>query len=345
MRSRPPGESQSGSLGDVALKILSVLLACSALTLAAGPVPARAATRTNAAPFPSCDRACLVGIVEQYVRAFVARDPARAPWAEHVMASENNVEMRIGDGAWGVITGKGPQDLTLADPQTGQAAYYGVIQLNGIPCWYAVRIKVADRRITEVEALWRPRGAVLRPDAPAGNDPMALQHDPEFFLSLKPEERTARRRMVDLAEGYFSTLQLNDGKILTAFTDDCSRNDNGTVTAGLPDAEHPKRQTCVEDFKGGHFWFDNAARERDMLLVDEEKGLVLARAFLDHDAKPPSGPLPDGTMPRAAPRTPNSFSMLELFKIKKGAIHRIYVVHVDVPYRSTSPWTGARSEP
>ncbi|MEO6339780.1 MAG: hypothetical protein ABIO39_07080, partial [Caulobacteraceae bacterium] len=190
---------------------------------------ARAADReASAVPLVSCDRACLSGIVDEYMKAFTARDWKRIPWADHVTMTENNTAMKVGDGAWAVVTGKGPQDLIVADPMTGQAGYMGVIELNGIPAWYALRMKVVDRKITEVEYIWRPRPAVVNPNAPGGNDPRNLQHDPFLSQTLPEAERVSRSRMVDLSNGYFSTLQKNDGKIFTQFDPACSRNDNGT---------------------------------------------------------------------------------------------------------------------
>ncbi|MEO6341389.1 MAG: hypothetical protein ABIO39_15205 [Caulobacteraceae bacterium] len=288
----------------------------------------------------SCDRACLVGVVDQYMKAFVARDWRRLPWADHVKMTENNTAMKAGDGAWAVVTGKGPQDLTVADPLTGQAAYMGVIELNGIPAWYALRLKVIDRKIAEVEYVWRPRPANLNPATPGASDPRSLKHDPAWYDDLQPNERTPRSRMLDLANGYFSTLQRNDGRIFTEFDPVCTRNDNGTVTSGVPDSPNPLyRLNCGEQFKTGLYFFDNAVRERDYPLVDEQKGVVLARAFLDHNAQVIDFKLTDGTPRTSSFKTPHTFGMMELFKIRSGKLYRISVTHIDVPYHSSSPWT------
>jgi len=41
--------------------------------------------------------------------------------------------------------------------------------------------------------------------------------------------------MISIADGYFSTLQLNDGTLFTEFTDDCNRIENGLQTTRNPD--------------------------------------------------------------------------------------------------------------
>ena len=73
-----------------------------------------------------------------------------------------------------------------------------------------------------------------------GGDPKAYIHYPVMSQVQPPDQRTPHRRMIDLANGYFSTLQLNDGKVLTAFTDDCERQENGFESAGNPKFDRPE---------------------------------------------------------------------------------------------------------
>ncbi len=84
---------------------------------------------------------------------------------------------------------------------------------------------------------------------------------------------------------------------------------------------------------------NDAVRERDFFLVDEEKGIVMARAFLDHNAVVQTINLTDGTQIHAGFRTPNSFVMLEMFKFRDGKLYRAEVVHADTNYHASSPWT------
>jgi hypothetical protein len=89
----------------------------------------------------------------------------------------------------------------------------------------------------------------------------------------------------------------------------------------------------------GRYLFDNALRERDYPLIDEEKGIVFARAFLDHDSRVINYKLTDGTPMSTSFKTPHTFHVIEFFKIRSGALYRMHVTHIDVPYRDTSPWT------
>src|SRR5579863_8366089 len=313
-----------------------------AFALVLGGLTMMATTRAqqlNAVP-SNCDRACLVEFMNKFLTALPTRDPRRVPWADKVQFTENNVPMMIGDGSWAVATAKLNNDLIVADPVTGQAGYFGTVELNGLPTWYAARLKVVDGKVAELETIWRPRPAVVNAAAPGGGDPKDLKHDPAMYDSLAPAERVPRRKMIDLANGYFATLQLNNGTLFTDFDPTCSRIDNGTKTANNPDSPQANfRLNCGDQFKTGMYAANNALRERDFFLVDEEKGIVMARAFLDHNAVVQTINLTDGTQIHAGFRTPNSFAMLEMFKFRNGKLYRAEVVHADTNYHASSPWT------
>ena len=51
---------------------------------------------------PACDKACLQGFVEQYLDAWVARDPKKLPLAANVKYTENGQRLELGDGSWNV---------------------------------------------------------------------------------------------------------------------------------------------------------------------------------------------------------------------------------------------------
>jgi hypothetical protein len=296
---------------------------------------------SNALP-ADCDRACLEGFLDHYMQALLARDPARLAWASVVRFSENNVSLRLGDGLWGTITAHNvAQDLKFVDVQQGQAGLFGVIEEHGVPGYFALRLKIIDRRIAEVET---QVNRTPPPDAgavpgPFYADPNTFRHFPQMSETLPPAERTPRNRLVDLANGYFSTLQLNDGQLLTAFSEDCARRENGFQSAGEPGSASPAiRMSCAEQFRVGSYRMVSAVRDRAYVVVDEERGLVLARAFNDHNGVLTDFKLADGTPAVSFAKYPSTLSMLELFRIRAGRIERIEVVHIGVPYAMPSAW-------
>ncbi len=293
---------------------------------------------------PACDRACLYGFVDKYLAALVAKDPAQLPWAPHVKFTENNVELPVGWGLWGTISGLGAEDLRAADPQTGQVAYYGVIDERGTKSFFALRLKIDDGKIAEVETIVDRKGYG---PGPFGN-PDTLEPVPVLLADVPLEHRAPRERMIALADGYFNTLQLNDGKLFTLFTPDCSRRENGVWTANDP---HPGSSgdsnvnvsaygkiSCEQGFKLGNYRWDDELRARRFPLVDEEKGLILAGGFIDHAGKLQKFTTTDGVVHDAPLKSPHSFCFLEMFKIQDGAIRHAEAMFITVPYHMPSPW-------
>ena len=68
---------------------IAVLAAVVTALVAAGPT-ARIAASTGPIPL-NCDRACLEGVMNQYLAAVVAHDPKRVPLSEDVMYTENDL--------------------------------------------------------------------------------------------------------------------------------------------------------------------------------------------------------------------------------------------------------------
>ena len=104
-----------------------------------------AATPAQGPTVLDCDRACLTGLIDQYLAGMLAHDPKRVPWASHVRFTENNVPMRIGDGLWGTIDKLGGYKVYFADSQAGQAGFYGVVSEGSKTSVYGLRMQVQDR--------------------------------------------------------------------------------------------------------------------------------------------------------------------------------------------------------
>ena len=283
-----------------------------------------------------CDAGCLEGFMDRYLGALAVHGVARLPWADKVKFSENNVWLHVGDGLWGTATARPSKMLLFTDPKSGQVGGLGLVEQRGQLAYFALRLKIVNGRISEAETLTN-QPDLSKPPSPAAGDPHELLHYPIMEQLLPPQQRTPRLRMIDLANGYFSTLQLNDGRLFTTFSDDCRRQENGFESAGNPKFDRPEgKLSCGDQFKTGTFIFDTAVRDRDYMLVDEAHGLVLARAFIDHNAAAAQDRLADGSVVKSYIKSPNSLSMLELFHITAGKIDRIEVVHIDVPYAMPS---------
>jgi hypothetical protein len=102
----------------------------------------------------SCTRKCLVDIMDQYLAALSKNDPFGVPLADDVMLVENTRKTPIGEGLWQTATG-GPADfkIMVADPDAGEVAFMGVMEENEKPTIVAIRLKVEDNKIREIDHL------------------------------------------------------------------------------------------------------------------------------------------------------------------------------------------------
>jgi hypothetical protein len=310
-------------------------LAGGAVAQAAAPEGTwRTDPRVNAAP-AAATRAELYKALDSYLAALKARDTSRVKWAPRVRNTENNVALMLGDGLWGTITALGSYDLRFADPVTGQVAYFGTVTETTEVSGFTLRLKVTGGAIEEAEML-----VVRQSDSGIKFEGQKFEHKPAMNEMLPAAQRLPRERMISLADGYFDTLQLNDGHLFTRFHPKCLRVENGVQTTNNPNfAVVPvSRLGCEEQFKAGNYRYDTRLRARRFTLVDEERGLVLASGFIDHAGTLGDYRLTDGTLVKAPLTRPHSFYLMELFKLKDDSIEQIEANFITVPYNMPSPW-------
>lgn len=297
----------------------SLFLLCGSLALL-GNGEAAAAAR--------CDKACLEQIASQYREAWRMRDVARAPFGKKVRFVENNVEMAFPDGSWDTITREVGQPIVLSDPVTGQVGIYTSILQNDTQTFVAVRLAVRDARIVEIEHVLSTRRNLSSPPTPIG-DIWRYVRDPDFARIVAPAERATRERLVAHANGYFDTLQFNNGEIRgTRFAPGATRNENGLLFTDIDGG-----------FRSGRYRFNNRVRDRDCMLVDEERSAVMCRGYIDHKGQLDQYRLTDGTVTRSVFREPQTWSFLESFKVRGDAISAVEATFTGAPYFIRSPYT------
>jgi len=293
------------------------------------------ATPENSRTAEACDRACLYRVLDTYLAALAVRDPTGLPLAGNYRFTENNVALEIGDGLWGTLTALGDYDLRFADPVNGAVGFFGTVTETRDVSAFTLRLKVVDQRIAEIESL-----IARQADEGFKFENQKFEHKPVLNEIISPEERMSRDGLITLADGYFDTLQKNDGTLHTVFHPDCNRIENGVQSTNNPDFPQVPvaRLSCEAQFRLGNYRYDDRLRARRYLLVDEERGLVLAAGFIDHEGRLGEYTLTDGKVLTSPIRRPHSYYLLELFKIKGGAIQQIEANFITVPYRMPSPW-------
>jgi hypothetical protein len=281
----------------------------------------------------SCDRACLYRSLDGFLDALRQRDPWRTNWSKNALVTENNVVMPIGEGLWGTLTKLEAYDLRLADPVNGQVAMFGAVNERGAISPFVVRLEVRDGAIRRADMLVRRKASEPRMMA----EPK-FEKKPVFDEVIPMQDRLPRARLISIADGYFDTLQLNDGTLFTQFDDQCNRVENGVQTTNNPALKQLSASLamgCAEQFRLGYFRYDDRLRDRRFDLVDEERGLVLARAMMDHSGRLQTFKLTNGTVEESRYLSPHSYYMFELFKITpQGKIRQIEAGFLTVPYNT-----------
>jgi hypothetical protein len=298
----------------------------------------------------NCDEACLTDIARQYMAEVyrdnptnqaarensfdvVPRDFSRLPWGPRVRFTENNVAMMIGEGFWGAARGDYNELLVLPDAATGNVIWFGITEEHEQAAYQGMRLKVENRQITEVETYFGREGT---PDlfAPTQNYTV----DPAFTQTLPADQRRTRQRLTVIVNGYLASKQLNDGRILAGFTDDCARITNGVnVTHGNYWAADIT-QGCRQQLEEGIYKPVDRIRSRRFPVVNEETGVVVALTIEDHATRYVEYASTSGETLKVDVEYPNSRGMLELFKVVDGNIARIEGVSVFLPYYIQDLW-------
>jgi hypothetical protein len=331
--------------------------ALTALSLAAAiAIVGYSPTRLNAStgPIPlTCDRACLEGVMNQFLAAVVAHDPRRLPLSEDVMYTENDQAMKVGDGFWKTAEGVGNYKHYFADPEFGQVAFMGTMKEAGTPLLFSLRLRIELGRITEIESVYfRPGGG--GPNNIAGMD-AGGKVDDMWFKSIPPGQRASRPQMIATADAYFSGLQKNDGKGVNGsptypFTNDCHRVENGSPTTNVPRPPNEAPGTinlfamdCLSQFQRGLYFVVQAIHHRRYPLVDGERGVVWSHAVFDQ------GTVNEGVLSTGEKYSyrgfnrPGSILVTEAFLIESGKIRRVEMIGPAATYHMNSAWPASLS--
>ena len=269
-------------------------------------------------------------LADQYRAAYAARDQGLAPIASGIRYTENSVALPFPDGTWDSITEELGPALTLVDTVQGSIGIFTAIRTLDVAGYLAIRLLVRAGEIVEAEHVFSTPRNLSGPPTPIG--PVAeFEHDPDLARAVAENERMDRAALISIANGYFDTLENNTGEIRnTAFTNDCVRYENGKAYGDVEKL-----------FRLGRYRFNERVRDRDYLVIDEPRGLVMARGFIDHKGILDDFTLTDGTEMKSIFREPHSWHLLELFKIKCGKITGIEATFIAVPYYMETPWARA----
>jgi len=304
-------------------------------TLLAGAMLTMTVAVVGAQGSGACNRECLIGLTEAYLSAMVARDPAKAPVTANVRVTQNTRPMSLGQGVWESIKGVRGYKLLVTDPAAGQVALYTVVDGAERPGLLTLRMKVEERRISEIESVYVGIG-----QTGFGSVDDLVTVDPVWTASLPPAQRRPRAEMVDIANRYFETLEKNIVDHVP-FTSNCLRIENGVQTAGRAGAPGLAGLGCRENVNHPMWNYITQITPRRHLVVDEERGLVSGMYMFRHGGTEPTYTLPSGEVVKhgEAMLRKQAVVISELFKIEDGRIRRIEAVMAGgLPLDAASGW-------
>jgi hypothetical protein len=324
-------------------------------SLVAAPTPL-----TMRSPGP-CARDCLYGFVDKYFDAMISRCPCNIAMSPDVKYTEDGQLVKPGEGIWKTIAGRGAYRIYLADPATGQAGYYGDFSEDGglLRGMVALRLKVQDHRITEVEVITvreqlRPKGGLSANTAGVMTSHMIDEMDPNSFivpdsiLIESPPAPEQRDRLVAATNRYFDGFTQSKGS-LVPFDGQCARRENGMLATNNPDGPivdpgNPTfrvfSQGCAQELDKGFFSALSKVRGVRQLIVDEGQGLVLTLSFFDNEGNVKSVSVPgvgNVVVPSDFLR-PVTYMAPQLFKLEDGKIRQIEGLAWPVPLGMRSGW-------
>ena len=297
-----------------------------------------------------CDRACLQALVADYLEALVAGDPSGLPLAGTVKYTENTATIPVGDGLW-VGASEGPTTFKIyaADATSGQVGFFGVMKEFGEPVILALRLKVVEGKIIEIEH-------VVARHLSESALPNLVKPRPGFLQPVPPSERVSREEMLRIANSYFESIEQCNGD-LAPFADDAERHENGAQTTtnkppdpasfGSSESEQVRLAMAKIDVLGVReqmncriLSYITRIRPRRLLIADEEMGLVYGFPMFVHrgDVRTIGIVGVPGVDTVPMPFGPINLQAGEIFKISGGKIHEIEANGFLLPYGAKSGW-------
>jgi hypothetical protein len=214
------------------------------------------------------------------------------------------------------------------------------------------RLRVINHQITEMESVVgrlsnTTGGAAFGAPKAASIDGQPRQ---QFLTDLPAAGRRTAAQLAAIVNGYYTGLEGNRGDKPPAFADDCHRLENETPTTNNPVASGAQpgagNLPCAKAFGLGYYREDTRLRNRRILAVDTERGLVYAGVFFDHDATVREYQLKDGRDFKVRNTGPWTWMIHELFQINAdGKISQVEAVLLSVPYGMRPGWATGTHMP
>jgi hypothetical protein len=266
----------------------------------------------------TCDRECLKGFITKYLDALTAKKPDSLPLAADVKFTENCKQIKVGEGYWKDVSGTVRYRLDIIDVNQSGAAALVVIK-GSASVLFALRLKVADQKITEIETIVTKNsteGMLFQPDgfkAPPADSAMTVMPKPELL--------NTRAEMIEIASKYPEAMKKGTGtfnKNGLYFSKGAYRLENGQLMAGpgctfLSGCDNIGTQS-LPSLSGMVY---------KPAVIDEHSGIVLLRMNFG------KGSVMSGS---------GTLDVMEAFKVYNDTMHCVYAIMRTVPEGTGFGW-------
>lgn len=254
----------------------------------------------------ACDRECLLGFMNRYLEASATHNPSAIPVSLTANIRENTIPVELGKDAWAKITAlKSKQEF--ADAETGQVFFWGAVEMDGGPAAMSVRLKVENRKITEIETVLN--------NGPEGlfNSDWLLEQDVLYESPLPPDRVSTREAMIKVVDNYWEAVGIHNASV-ASFSRRCVRYENGRGNPSIAPGETSACSGGLANFKG------QQTIERRYPVVDVERGVVISYTFIQHQERNPQ----------------QALYISSVAKIVDGKLRELDAVNYTVPFPATA---------
>lgn len=261
-----------------------------------------------------CDRKCLKEITQQYLSSLIKHSSSSAPLAANIRYTENAIDVAPGEGLWKSATALGKLQRIYVDPVQGQTAFFGLIEEATDPAIVSLRLKIANKKVVEAEAIIGRKGVSLY-------EPQNLIDFGPSDTSIAKKLRSTRKEMIAAADSYFNGAQSQNPDIVLQ-KPGCDRYENG-VKMTHRTGPGPGGVSMDKDCAGTIASATQIAEviNRRYPVVDEEAGVVMGTAVF---TRPPGAKRRDGTLwPRLL--------LTEFFPVENARFTAIYAAMFYLP--------------
>ncbi len=195
---------------------------------------------------------------------------------------------------------------------SGRALWLGRIEEHAQPAWAAVTVSADGDRIGRIDALIRRKEY---------RGPYAEPKGAPTFASLSDGQRISRAAMLAAVDHYYGAVNSRTRVAPQELAGTCQLTVNGKAMSG-----------CASFFTAALRQNLDEVRDRNVIAVDEARGLVAVRGYEDYPATVQEFTDSAGKSYKDTVPFPRTLQVVEVFRFESGRITRIDQYNAELIY-------------